>query len=288
MTKGFKSFAAIVCVVMLLVSSLTICVGAIEQDSVEEPIVISYTDVPLYVDDKCIGSGFMLDSVTYVPLVAFCEEMLGTSCEVSWSQVEASVTLAAPGLSISLTLGNDYMEANGRYLYLPTGAYNINGTILVPIRELCKIFNIKSVWNSEDWCVMLDKSALSIIQSGDEFYNADDVYWLSRVIFSESGNQSTAGMIAVGNVVCNRRSSEQFPDTIYGVIFQYNQFDVVKSGFIYFCPTNEAVIAAKLCLEGYNTASDSLFFFNPDMCSGDWIVANKEYRVTIGDHVFYA
>ena len=288
MTKGFKSFAAIICVVMLLVSSLTVCVGASEQDSAEEPIVISYTDVPLYVDGECIGSGFMLDSVTYVPLVAFCEEMLGTACEVEWSQEEASVTLESDGLSISLTLGNDYMLANGRYLYLPSGAYNINGTILVPIRELCKVFNISSLWNSEQWCVELDRTNLTLLQSGDEFYKDDEVYWLSRVIFSESGNQSTAGMIAVGNVVCNRRDSDMFPDSIYGVIFQYNQFDVVKSGFIYFTPSDEAVIAAKLCLEGYNTAADSLFFFNPDMCSGSWITANKEYRATIGDHVFYA
>ena len=220
MTKGFKSFAAIVCVVMLLVSSLTICVGASEQDSAEEPIVISYTDVPIYVNGECIGSGFMLDSVTYVPLVAFCEEMLDATFEVEWSQEEASVSLVYNDiLSINLAIGNDYMEANGRYLYLPSGAYNINGTVLVPVRELCKVFNISSVWNSEDWCVELDNSEFAILLSGDEFYNADDVYWLSRVIFSESGNQGTEGMIAVGNVVCNRRDSDQFPNSIYNVIF---------------------------------------------------------------------
>lgn len=288
MTKGFKSFAAIICVVMLLASTLVFSAGASESGAIEEPVVISYTDIPLYVDDECIGSGFMLNSVTYVPLVAFCEEMLGTACEVSWTQESSSVTLEADGLSIALTLGDNYMLANGRYLYLPTGAYNINGTIIVPIRELCKVFNVVSIWNHSEWIVQLDKSNLSIISSGEEFYNEDDVYWLSRVIFSESGNQAMDGMIAVGNVVCNRRDSDLFPDTIYGVIFQYNQFDVVKSGFIYFYPSDEAVIASKLCLEGYNTAGDSLFFFNPNMCSGSWITAHKEYRVTIGDHVFYA
>ena len=288
MTKGFKSFAAIICVVMLLASTLAFSAGASESGAIEEPVVISYTDIPLYVDGECIGSGFMLNSVTYVPLVAFCEEMLGTTCEVSWVQESSSVSLEADGLHIALTLGDNYMQANGRYLYLPTGAYNINGTILVPIRELCKVFNVRSIWDHSEWIVELDKSDLSIISSGEEFYNEDDVYWLSRVIFSESGNQAMDGMIAVGNVVCNRRDSESFPDTIYGVIFQYNQFDVVKSGFIYFYPSDEAVIAAKLCLEGYNTAGDSLFFFNPNMCSGSWITAHKEYRVTIGDHVFYA
>ena len=288
MTKGFKRFAAIICVAMLLVSTLAFGVCASESASAEEPVVISYTDVPLYVDGECIGSGFMLDSVTYVPLVAFCEEMLGTACEVTWVQEEASVTLEAENLYITLTLGDNYIQANGRYLYLPNGAYNINGTILVPIRELCKIFNVISIWNRSEWCVELDKSNLSIIQSGEEFYDENDIYWLSRVIFSESGNQAMDGMIAVGNVVCNRRDSELFPDSIYGVIFQYNQFDVVKSGFIYFCPSDEAIVAAKLCLEGYNTAADSLFFFNPDMCSGSWITTHKDYRVTIGDHVFYA
>lgn len=42
------------------------------------------------------------------------------------------------------------------------------------------------------------------ILSGEQAYQADVVYWLSRIIYAESGNQPLDGKIAVGNVVLNR------------------------------------------------------------------------------------
>ena len=42
---------------------------------------------------------------------------------------------------------------------------------------------------------------------------------MSRIIHAESGAEPFDGKIAVGNVVLNRVESKQYPNTIYGVIF---------------------------------------------------------------------
>ena len=125
------------------------------------------------------------------------------------------------------------------------------------------------------------------IASGDSFYNSTDLYWLSRIIYAESGNQSLEGKIAVGNVVLNRVASSLFPNSVYDVIFQRNQFTPASSGSINREPSEDAVIAAKLCLEGARMAGESLYFLNPDTAANHWVMENREFVVTIGRHWFY-
>jgi len=114
------------------------------------------------------------------------------------------------------------------------------------------------------------------------------VYWLSRIIYAESGNQSLDGKIAVGNVVLNRVASPRFPNTVYEVIFQRNQFTPAMTGSINRTPSAESVIAAKLCLDGANTAGDALYFVNPNMSPYSWASRNRPYVATIGAHAFFA
>jgi N-acetylmuramoyl-L-alanine amidase len=94
----------------------------------------------------------------------------------------------------------------------------------------------------------------------------------------------------VGNVVLNRVHSDEFPDTIYDVIFDSRwggQFQPVSNGTIYDDPTEESVVAAKLCLEGANTAGASLYFLAPALTQNHWIMDNQTYVTTIGCHWFY-
>ena len=95
----------------------------------------------------------------------------------------------------------------------------------------------------------------------------------------------------MGNVVLNRTEHPDFPDTIYGVIFdqQYGvyQFQPVADGTIYAQPADSAVLAAKLVLEGARTAGESLYFFAPALSAGEWIVNSRTYYTTIGGHQFY-
>jgi N-acetylmuramoyl-L-alanine amidase len=122
-------------------------------------------------------------------------------------------------------------------------------------------------------------------------YNSDDIYWLSRVIQAEASGESYKGKVAVGNVILNRVKSKDFPNTVYGVIFEYfgniPQFETVHNGSIYNTPSEDSINAAKEALSGSKPVGDATYFFNPSKAAGSWIVKNKAYVSTIGGHTFY-
>ncbi len=73
-----------------------------------------------------------------------------------------------------------------------------------------------------------------------------------------------------------------------GVLAQKNQFTTYQGGRLANrTPNASSVIAAKLVLDGASAASDALYFFNPSKTSASWIVRNRTYLVTIGNHAFY-
>ncbi|WP_303740621.1 peptidoglycan-binding protein [Lutispora saccharofermentans] len=118
-----------------------------------------------------------------------------------------------------------------------------------------------------------------------------DLYWLSRIINAEAGAESYKGKVAVGNVIMNRVNSNEFPDTVKGVIFEYYQgipqFSPVAEGTIYNTPDADSIAAAKEALSGSKPVGNCTYFFNPAKSAGNWIVKNKIYVTRIGNHVFY-
>ncbi len=291
MSKNLKRLFALICAAAICAGSLGLLVSAEESAEETEATVIPCTEVPLYRENEYIGSGILVDDVSYVPLLSFVELMLGDeACAAEYDAERGSVSLTSETLCLTMTLEESYMEVNGRYLYFPEGVYNVNGTILVPLRELAKVFCLDVEWAHDELAVYLTPQEDGEFLSGEEFYDESDLYWLSRVIFSESGNQPLEGMIGVGNVVLNRAADDSgsFADSLYGVIFQYGQFDVARSGAIYMTPNDLSVVAAKLCLEGYNTVDDSKWFLNPKIGSAVWFNTYKTLTYSIADHDFYA
>lgn len=243
--------------------------------------------VPVYMNGGLVVTGSMIDDTTYVPVRAFCESLMDDA-SVSWDQASGTVTVSSSGLAIEAQVGECYITANERPLYAEDGVLNVSGTVMVPIRTIAKAFGVGINWDEHTDSIDLDGSEMAIIQSAEDAYDEDDLYWLSRLIYSESGNQPLEGMIAVGNVVLNRVESERFPDTIYGVISQSGQFDVFSSGAIYSTPNELSVIAAMLCLDGVEVIEEGLFFVNPSYGGDSWFRANLTYIASIEDHDFYA
>lgn len=122
-------------------------------------------------------------------------------------------------------------------------------------------------------------------------YTSTDLYWLSRIIHAEAEAEPYAGKVAVGNVILNRVKSDQFPNTIKGVIFEYYkgipQFSPVADGTIYNTPNADSIRAAKAAFAGTSYVGAATYFFNPDKSEGTWIVRNKTFVKRIGEHVFY-
>ena len=134
------------------------------------------------------------------------------------------------------------------------------------------------------------KQAKSMVKA-DSAYDYEDLYWLSRVISAEAKGESFTGQIGVGTVVLNRVRSKEFPNTVKGVVFDRKygtQFTPVANGTIYDAPTASAVVAAKMCLDGYTLSNSVLYFVNSRIASSSWIQNNRKYAFRIGNHDFYA
>ncbi|BDF71117.1 hypothetical protein CE91St41_16560 [Oscillospiraceae bacterium] len=219
--------------------------------------------------------------VSYWPVV----QAIYPDATATWEDDHAAVR--AEGLSINIKPGANYIEANGRYLYVPYGVQTENQVVLVPATVLARALGATAWWDNANNNLMFQSGA-GPIQSGDSFYDADTVYWLSHIINAEAGNQTLTGKIAVGNVVMNRVESPRFPNNVHDVIYQANQFTPVSNGSINKEPNAESVIAAKLCQDGANTAGASLYFVNPRMSPNSWASRNRTYVATIGAHAFFA
>ena len=233
------------------------------------------------------GESAIIDSVTYVPLRAFSEEMGAES--VTWNAKSRVATVKKGGITINIENGASYIEASGRILYFPTGTKNINDRLFLPIRPLAAALSVDVEWDGKTRSVLLSKSAKPFA-TGANFYNSDDLYWLSRIISAEARGEPLLGKIAVGNVVLNRKAHSSYPNTVYGVIFDRKhgtQFSPVSYGTIYNPPTAESILAAKICLEGYSISDEILFFVNPKYATSNWISNNRPFAFRIGNHYFF-
>ena len=135
--------------------------------------------------------------VSYWPIVS----ALYPNATAEWVNGQAEVK--ADGLTLHIKPGAQYIEANGRYLYVPDGVKCEGYSIMVPIRTLCQALGVGVEWDGTQSTIQITSGSGPIL-SGEQAYQADVVYWLSRIIYAESGNQPLDGKIAVGNVVLNR------------------------------------------------------------------------------------
>lgn len=249
-----------------------------------EPAVAVSTGPSVFVDSVIVENAnpTVYNQTTYVSLRNVVQA-LRPDAAVTWNDDHAAVN--ADNLSITVYPNAKYIQANGRYLHLPYGVMVKDGMTMVPVRVLAKALGAQVYWDSDSGNTYVSSGSGAIL-SADEYYNEDSLYWLSHIIYAESGNQPLDGKIGVGNVILNRLADPIFPNTIYGVIFQKNQFTPVTNGSLYLTPNDESVIAAKLCLDGAVVLPSALWFNR--VGSNSWAAKNKSIVATIGAHAFYA
>ena len=243
--------------------------------------------VSITVDGTEINSAVLYGETTYVP-IRVAAKLLSPRAEVLWKNGTAVVI--SPSVYISARPGDYYIQANGRYLFASQTVKLENGSTMVPIRAITKAMGGAVEWNAQSQTATVYSGNGTII-SGDQFYNSDEVYWLSQIINAESAGETIKGKIAVGNVIMNRTYCPEFSGSIYDVIFDTaggTQFTPVANGTIYTPANDESIIAAKLCLDGASVAGNSLFFFNPKTATSSWIRDNRPFYAAIGNHYFYA
>ena len=275
-------FAALLLVLSAVMSVNSVAVAAIEPAE-EVPLVMSRSQ------SRSASSAKLVGDTTYFHIRSFSDE--NGAVEVSWDQNTSTARVVCVGLEIEATVGQPYIIANERVIYSGRNNFTENGKLYVPARSICRAFGFNIVWNAEE-CTVYVNNYGTPIESGDQFYNTNDLYWLSRIISCEAGGtEPLIGQIAVGNVVLNRVKDPSSPNTVYDVIFDNRygvQFTPAYTPNIYKEPYEISVIAAKICLEGFSVSDDALFFYSPRYVYAAWIEENREYLFTIGGHKFFS
>ena len=255
----------------------------------------AYSDVP--VDITINGNyitmndaPFLTGGTTYAPIREI-SDLFGAK-SVDWNEETETAIIEFEDKIIEMPVNEKYAYIDGKKVPLPARVLLVNARTYVPVRFISEHLGASVDWDAPYYTVVIEKNEClipdeKILRRG---YDNDHVYWLAKIISCESQGESLDGMIAVGNVVLNRVEIPDFPNTIYGVIFDDVggvQFEPVLNGTIFDEPTQKSYLAAKMALEGVNTAGDSLFFLNPDKAGNFWIINTREFYTAIGNHHFY-
>ena len=256
-----------------------------------EPAPAGAKPVPVMLDGTLTAKGWEKNGCVYVPVRALCAAF---GQEMSWSGDERSFSLHIDRLTVRGTRGQEYYTAAGRYVWAPEDWLIRGGELYLPARALEKLFSLETE-RDKDGKLAISSEGMALLTGGDDYYElnypTEELYWLSHIIAAEARFEPLDGQIGVGNVVMNRVRSERFPGTVFEVIYDTAnaiQFMPIALGGIREDPSEQAMIAACLVLEGAETVGDSLYFVNPDYADTWWFDSALEQTARIGNHNFYS
>ncbi len=246
--------------------------------------------VDLYVNGRRTLRGEVAEigGTVYVPVQRYAD--LFGSFRTTYTEATETVVITGQNLSIRVRVGDPYITVNERIFYTGKAVLSLGGWIFVPIESMTRAMGGRVSIRRGYYEAYVTAGDPTRIAWADDYYNANDLYWLSRIISAESRGEPFRGQIAVGNVVLNRVRHQSYPNTVKGVVFDRKygtQFAPVANGTIYNEPTPSAIMAAKICLEGYSLSDSMIYFFNPATTTSTWIRDNRPYVMTIGHHTFY-
>lgn len=271
---------------LLCISTALPVTAAEETINFDTPITVTVNQHLIQTDVK----PFLYRGTTYVP-IRFISEALGVE-NISWHPDTGSAVIEFEGNTLVLQKNTNDAYLNGSRLQVSGGIRLVENRLFVPVRFVAESLNCTVDWVYESYTVAITKPDVNVPQHliGSRSYTDDEIYWLSKIIHAESRGEPMEGKIAVANVILNRVESEEYPNTIYGVIFDQRhgiQFSPVLDGSIYLTPYGDSIIAAKRALEGENPIEDCLFFLNPQSATNFWIVNSRTFYTTIQNHDFY-
>ena len=123
-------------------------------------------------------------------------------------------------------------------------------------------------------------------------YSAQEFDMMCSVVMSEVGYMSEDFKLAVANVIINRVKSEKFPDTVYEVLHQENQFNAIENYYTRrLVPDDEVIDCVRRALagEGAELIKGATFYYAPSLSSERAIqfFEKLDYRATVGNARFF-
>jgi len=249
-------------------------------------------ELPLYCEGLLCGRAYARGGEVYLPVAGLCR-LFGL--ELDEDVREDGFALRLPGVTVTGETGAEVLRADARYLYAPGGCLTVQGRLCLPLETAAHLFGAALSAEQSPARVELESRQYRLLSGEGDYYtlhySVEDLYWLSHIIHAEAGTEPLAGRIGVGSVVLNRVRSENYPDSIMQVVIQRDasaaQFEPAANGSVRFDADEDSLIAAYLCLEGYNTVGESLYFVNPDAADNRWFEQSRSFTVRIGVHDFY-
>jgi len=275
--------AALLLAALLTVSALAVSASADCIYSTEP------ADFDVVVDGFAYeGEVLSVKDIAYVSLREFA--CMADNSVVWWEEDEAAAYVRTDSLELRAPEDEFYIEANGRMLWCEYGVFTENDILYIPLGRAAKAFGFDTTYVYEDNTTYLTRERGAVVPAED-YYDEEELLWLSKIIHAEAQGEPFRGKLAVGNVILNRVESDEFPDTVYDVIFDNDhgvQFTPTVNGAIDQEPNEDSVLAAKLCLDDAVLNEHMLYFLNERIATSLWIPQNRKFIMAIGDHTFYS
>ncbi|XEC97169.1 spore cortex-lytic enzyme [Paenibacillus tarimensis] len=115
--------------------------------------------------------------------------------------------------------------------------------------------------------------------------SANDLKLMANAVYGEARGEPYEGQVAVAAVIINRVKSQNFPNSVSGVIFEPLAFTAVADGQIWLEPNEKARKAVQDALNGWDPTGGCIYYFNPVTATSKWIWSRPQVK-TIGKHIF--
>nr|WP_231584112.1 spore cortex-lytic enzyme [Domibacillus indicus] len=116
-------------------------------------------------------------------------------------------------------------------------------------------------------------------------FSQNDIQLMANAVYGEARGEPYEGQVAVAAVILNRVQSEQFPNSVAGVIFEPRAFTAVADGQIWLTPNETAKKAVLDAINGWDPTGEALYYFNPDTATSPWIWTRPQIK-QIGKHIY--
>lgn len=116
-------------------------------------------------------------------------------------------------------------------------------------------------------------------------FSKNDIQLMANAVYGEARGEPYIGQVAVAAVILNRLESDQFPQSVSGVIFQPGAFTAVTDGQIWLTPNETAKKAVMDAINGWDPSNGCLYYFNPETATSKWIWSRPQVK-RIGKHIF--
>ena len=235
---------------------------------------------------KCDEKPIMINGTTYIPLRAFSDAISG---EISWNAEEKVATMTKDGHSFMFYTQKDYCIIDGTEKNHPSVIYK--DLTFIPVRAVSEVLGYDVLW--DDFYLTVKITAPSVVVPDtlkDTAYTYEDLLYLGKITYIESGYENFDVQLGVAGTVVNRVKSPLAPNTVKEVVLDTRygvQFPPAHTDRISVTPSKKSMIAGKCAFNGVNLVGNCLYFIDKKSAPYSWVHKNKSLYKTINSMNFY-